>query len=182
MPIIIGNWNEECSGTSTLTELCNEFELVSIFNRLNPNHKPFKTYCRGSSVLEFALAPPSIADRVTNFVYEPFLHLLKGDHCGFYFDIPEKVLFGEAKPSPFDSNSRGLFSKDIKNTKIHLEAVSEYLCEQNVYTCLHRLLNNEEPDHIEAERIDQTMTEACRLGEKNAKNVDTPTGVSNYTK
>jgi hypothetical protein len=79
------------------------------------------------------------------------------------------VLFGNAKPSPFDPKKRGIFSKDVKNAKIYLEAVSEYLCEKNVYARLNRLLTSEEPDHIEAERIDRIMTEACELGEKKCK-------------
>ena len=33
VPIIVGDWNEECSGTSTSMELCKEFRLVSIFDK-----------------------------------------------------------------------------------------------------------------------------------------------------
>ncbi|OEU05830.1 hypothetical protein FRACYDRAFT_257959 [Fragilariopsis cylindrus CCMP1102] len=70
-PIIIGDWNEECKGSSTSQKLCNEFGLVNVFDRMYPDQKPFKTYMRGSRTIDFVLAPPSIADRVTNFVYEP---------------------------------------------------------------------------------------------------------------
>ena len=74
VPMIIGDWNEECKGTSTSMFMCDEFGLVNVFERMYPNHPPFKTYRRGSSTIDFVLAPPDIADKVTNFVYEPFLY------------------------------------------------------------------------------------------------------------
>ena len=76
IPIIIGDWNEECTDGSTPYDLCQEFGLVNIFERLYPNHPQFKTYQRGSRVIDFALAPPQIADKISNFVYEPFLYRL----------------------------------------------------------------------------------------------------------
>lgn len=73
IPILVGDWNEECKGTSNTQKLCDDFGLVNIFERLYPDQKQFKTYMRGSRTIDFVLAPPEIADRVTNFVYEPFL-------------------------------------------------------------------------------------------------------------
>ena len=64
-------------------------------------------------MIDFTLAPPEIADSVNNFVYEPFLYRLKGDHRAFYFDIPEEVLFGDAPEPVFNNKGRGFSSKDI---------------------------------------------------------------------
>jgi len=97
-PILLGDWNEECKGTSTSQKLCDDFGLVNIFNQVHPNHKQFKTYMRGSRTIDFALASPELAHRVTNFVYEPFMYRLKGDHRAYYFDIGEEVLFGNILP------------------------------------------------------------------------------------
>ena len=99
VPIIIGDWNEECNDESVAHDLCNEFGLVNIFQHLQPNHEEFKTYQRGSKTIDYVIAPPDIADRVINFVYEPFLYRFKGDHRGFYFHINEKFLFGNVKAS-----------------------------------------------------------------------------------
>jgi hypothetical protein len=62
VPFIIGDWNEECKGTSTSQKLRNEFGLVNIFNRMYPDHKQFKTQIRGSRTIDFALTFPDMAD------------------------------------------------------------------------------------------------------------------------
>ena len=164
-PIIIGDWNEECRGTAASMEMCHEFGLVNIFERMHPEHENFNTYNRGSSIIDFALAPPEIADIVSNFVYEPFFYRLKGDHRGFYFDIPEKALFGSDTPAVYDSKGRGLNSKDIKNVKVYLETVQEYLIEHKVFARVHELTKSHRPNFRELEKIDKIMTKACEVGE-----------------
>ena len=134
-PIIVGDWNEECTSNSIPMEICHEFGLVDIFHRLYPHQENFNTYNRGSRRIDFALAPPEIADLVTNFVYEPFFYRLKGDHRGFYFDIPEALLFGNAKPSVYDVNGRNLNSKDIKNVKKYITS-KQYTITSFHKTCL----------------------------------------------
>ena len=165
IPIIIGDWNEECKDGSTSYDLCREFGLVNIFERLYLNHPQFKTYQRGSRVIDFALAPPQIADKISNFVYEPFIYRLKGDHRAFYFDIDEKILFGDIKPPPFDPTGRGFISRDVKNAKIYLEKVHEILLDHDVFNRMQRLLRNPFPDNVEAEKLDDIITEACESGE-----------------
>ena len=34
IPILVGDWNEECKGSSTTQRLCDDFGLVNIFERL----------------------------------------------------------------------------------------------------------------------------------------------------
>ena len=94
-----------------------------------PNHPEFKTFQRGSKTIDYALAPPFIADRVLNFVYEPFLYRFTGDHRAFFFDISKKELFGDRKISPLDPSDRGFSSKDVKNTKVYLEHFHQHLCD-----------------------------------------------------
>ena len=165
VPIIIGDWNEECKDGSASYKLCRSFGLVSIFDRLYPNQHQFKTYQRGSRVIDFALAPPHIADKVTNFVYEPFLYRLKGDHRAFFFDINERILFGDVKPPPFDPAGRGFTSRDVKNAKIYLEKVHEILLDHDVFNRMQRLLRSPILDNIEAEKLDNIFTKACKIGE-----------------
>ena len=74
IPILLGDWNEEFTTTLIPAQLCDDFNLDNIFDQMHPDHGKFRTYKSGSSVIDFALAPPEIADSVTNFVYEPFLY------------------------------------------------------------------------------------------------------------
>jgi len=168
-PILIGDWNEECKGTSSSQKICNEFGLVNIFDRLYPNQKQFKTYKRGSRCIDFALTTPELADRVTNFVYEPFLYRLKGDHRAFYFDISEKTLFGDIKEPAFDPAGRSFSSKDRKATTKYLTAVDKHLKANNVLKRIRKLLTSDESDHREAEKLDREMTQACTHGEKQCR-------------
>ncbi|OEU15138.1 hypothetical protein FRACYDRAFT_239817 [Fragilariopsis cylindrus CCMP1102] len=169
VPMIIGDWNEECKGTSNSQKLCNEFGLVNIFDRIYPNQKQFKTYMRGARTIDFALAPTSIADRVTNFVYEPFLYRLKGDHRAFYFDIEEKHLFGNEKESPYDPEKRTFASKDRKAVALYLKGVDKHLQANNIYTRIANLMKDNEPNHSEAELIDREITRACEHGSNQCK-------------
>ena len=70
--IIIGDWNEECKGTSNSQKLCDKFGLVDVWDRLYPNESLFKTYLHGSRRIDFALALPETADCITNIAHEPF--------------------------------------------------------------------------------------------------------------
>jgi hypothetical protein len=114
VPILIGDWNEECKGRLNTQKLCDDFGLVNIFQRLYPEQKQFKTYIRGARQIDFALAPPEIADRVTNFVYKPFMYRLKGDHQAFHFNISEEVLFGNERTPMYDPEGRSFRSNDPK--------------------------------------------------------------------
>jgi hypothetical protein len=169
IPFIIGDWNEECKGSSSSKKLCDEFGLVNIFDRLYPEHKKFKTMMRGSRPIDFALAPPEIADRVSNFVYEPFMYRLKGDHRAFYFDIGEKILFGNTKESPYDPAGRSFSSKDPKAVVTYLKEAHEHLTSNNVFNRMKRLMEDNESNHEEAEKLDRELTRACEHGSNTCK-------------
>jgi hypothetical protein len=164
IPFILGDWNEECKGTSSSQKLCNEFGLVNIFTRLYPEHKQFKTHIRGSRTIDFALTFPDIADKVTNFVYEPFKYRLKGDHRAFYFDIGEKQLFGNNKDPVSESEGRAFKSNDKKAVVKYLDAVHSHLDANNVFNRMKKLFESEAPNHEEAEILDSELTRACQHG------------------
>lgn len=115
------------------------------------------------------MTTPDIADRVTNFVYEPFLYRLKGDHRAFYFDISERVLFGDINEPAFDPVGRSFSSKDRKATTNYLKAVDKHLKVNTVLKRIRKLLTSADPDHKEAERLDREMTQACAHGEKQCR-------------
>jgi hypothetical protein len=164
IPFIVGDWNEECKGTSSSQKLCNEFGLVNIFTRLYPEHKQFKTHIRGSRTIDFALTFPDIADKVTNFVYEPFKYRLKGDHRAFYFDIGEKQLFGNNKDPVSEAEGRTFKSNDKKAVIKYLDAVHSHLDANNVFNRMKKLFESEAPNHEEAEILDSELTRACQHG------------------
>ena len=55
IPLIIGDWNEPCTGTTNAQKICNEFGLVNIFDHLYPNHPKFNTQQDGSRCIDYAL-------------------------------------------------------------------------------------------------------------------------------
>jgi hypothetical protein len=165
----LGDWNEECKGTSASKKLCKEFGLVNIFDRLYPNQKRFKTMRRGSRPIDFSLAPLELADRVSNFLYKPFMYRLKGDHRAFYFDIGEKVLFGDTKESPYDPTGRSFTSKDPKAVTKYLKKAHGHLIANNVFNRIQKLMECNEPNHDEAERLDRELTRACKHGSNSCK-------------
>jgi hypothetical protein len=102
IPIIMGDWNEKCKGSSNSQIICNELGLVDAFDRIYPEHQEFKTYNRGSRRIDFVLTPANIADKITHFVYELFNYRLTGDHRGAHFDISEKILSGNEQEKEYD--------------------------------------------------------------------------------
>jgi hypothetical protein len=119
--------------------------------------KKFKTYIRGSRTIDFALAPPELAQRVTNFVYKSFMYRLKGDHRAYYFDIREKVLFGNKQEPVYEPDGRSFSSKDPKAVTIYLEAVHKYLQANDVKSKIKKLIMNDLPNHDEAEKLDKLI-------------------------
>ena len=95
----------------------------------------------------FPLASQNIADKVTKIVYKHFMYRLKGDHCVFYFDINEDILFQN--------------QLDCKNVTKYLDAVYNYSLENNVFEQLCKLMSCEEQNNIQLGQIDCEITQAC---------------------
>ena len=83
IPMLIGDWNEECIGKSNATKLCDGFGLVNIFHRKFLNHEKFKTYQEGSTFNDYGLMHKDLIDQVDYVTYEPYGYRKgKGDHRG----------------------------------------------------------------------------------------------------
>ena len=81
LPMLIGDWNEECIGKSNSKKLCDEFGLVNIFQGKFPNHEKFKTYQEGSTFIDYGLIHKELIDEVDYVTYKPFgYRKSKGDH------------------------------------------------------------------------------------------------------
>ena len=72
LPILIGDWNEECMGHSNSKKLCEEFGLVNIFHEKYPNHKKIKTYQKGSIFIDYGLIHRDLLEKIEIVTYEPF--------------------------------------------------------------------------------------------------------------
>ena len=81
LPILIGDWNEECMGRSNSKKVCDEFGLVNICHGKFPNHEKFKTYQEGSTFIDYGLIHRDLFDKIEIVTYEPFRYQKgKGDH------------------------------------------------------------------------------------------------------
>ena len=99
----------------------------------------FRSYHRGRSRNDFALTTPLLACHMKIISYEPFSYRLKGDHRGFYFDIPEKVIFGNTQDPVYPANSRKLNSKDAKAVSAYIPSVY-HIYYITIYSNAHRSL------------------------------------------
>ena len=87
-------------------------------------------------------------------MYEPFFYRLKGDHCGFFFDIPENVLFGKIDKDVTNASTRALSSKNVKSVTKYIIALHMYLSDHNIFKQLWKLNKITDDDIIELEKID----------------------------
>jgi hypothetical protein len=92
------------------------------------------------------------------------LYRLKGDHRAFYFDIGEKVLFGDVRESPYDPAGRLFSSKDPKAVATYLKEAHEHLNDNDIFKRLQKLMESNEPNHEEAEKLDCELTRAFEHG------------------
>ena len=72
LPMLIGDWNEECIGRSNSKQLCDEFGLVNNFNGKFSNHEKFKTYQEWSTFIDYGLIHQDLIDKIDRVTYEPF--------------------------------------------------------------------------------------------------------------
>ena len=157
VPIILGDWNEECNGTSTSQKLCDFLGLVDIWKYRNPLHQSFKKYLRGNRRIDFALTTGHLASQVINMVYKPFFYHTSGDHRGFYIDFELSSLFSTTVPT-FGTASRGFSSKDRKAVTTYVTGFKAHMDAHNVYHRFNELLHTGLPKHDLMENIDQDIT------------------------
>ena len=173
IPLIIGDWNEPCTGTTNAQKICNKFGLVNIFDHLYPNHPKFNTQQDGSRCIDYALTSPELESKVTNIMYEPFFYRLKGDHRAFFFNISENVLFGKIDKDVTNANARSLSSKNAKSVSKYIIALHQYLLDHNIFERLRQLNFITDDDVVELEKIDRDITRGWKHGENQCKRIKT---------
>ena len=63
LPILIGDWNEECMGQSNLKKLCDKFGLVNIFHGKYSNHRKIKMHQDGSTFIDYGLVHRDLLEK-----------------------------------------------------------------------------------------------------------------------
>ena len=159
--IIAGDWNEECSNTSTPQEICDSFGLVDIWKYKYPDHPEFKTYLRGRKRIDFMLISQNLVPAVNNVIYEPFWYRFGGDHRAMIVDFQASILFGDPLPPPYRSKGRAFGSRDCKSVATYLPLARDHLLNNNVFARLTTVLKSNTPDHPKAEALDRELTQAC---------------------
>ena len=166
-PLLLGDWNEECTGKSNCKKLCDEFGLVDLFAHKYPIHDNFKTYQQGTKRIDIAIGHIDLAGKVKKATYEPFgFRKGMGDHRGSFYDILEKDLFGNDIDNIYRQNGRSLHSKDCKQVPSYLKTVHKHLVDNNIYKRITKLMKSDIPNNEEAEKIDREITRGTKAGEK----------------
>jgi chorismate mutase len=91
------------------------------------------------------------------------------DHRGMFIDFYTDQLFGNDTNKLKSAQSRHLNSKYPLGRKTYIQAASNHAREQNLFARLKTLLDSNERDDALLERLDQTMTECCAIGERKCK-------------
>ena len=167
-PMLMGDWNEECRGSSNAQNICDEFQLVDIWKRKYKDEE-FNTYIEGSRRLDFAITTTRIADIVSNITYEPFFYRLTGDHRGLYFDIDEEQLFGDHEPKVYSVQNRGFTSKDRTAVTAYIPNFHKHCSKNNIFASARKLIDDGKRNDALAEQIDNEISRACKHGENKCR-------------
>ena len=167
LPLLIGDWNEECMGRLNSKKLCDKFGLVNIFHGKHPNHKNNKMYQEGSTFIDYRLIHRDLLEKIEIVTYEPFGYRKgKGDHRGWYFDVRERRMFGNQIGKVYQLEGRSLYNKDSKQLPVYLQAVDKHLRENRVYQQIKKLMKSKKRNHKEAQAIVEAITRATEYGEQ----------------
>lgn len=167
IPIIVGDWNEECKTSSSSHKLCSEFNLVDTW-RVHHKNTEFNTHINGSRRIDFALAPPDLAPHMS-IIYEPFHHRITVNHRGIFVDTPIHILFWNQTPPIFDAKTRGISSKDQKNVTKYIRAAYNHLKCNTDFSRTSNLLSLEHQNRTLAKTLDQELTRAGIHAENRCK-------------
>ena len=127
IPLLFGDWNEVLNTNTTPQKICDEFNLIDIWEHCYPNHQNFSTYSRGTKRIDFALTTQETAQHVTAMIYESYKYRMKGDHRAFYVDINIEKLFGSNTHSSPTTSTRGIMSKDRKAVTTYLTHFNNHI-------------------------------------------------------
>ena len=167
LPMLVGDWNEECMGNSNSKKLCNKFGLVNIFHGKYLNHEKFKTDKDGYTFIDYNCIHQDLNDKVDQVTYESFGYQNgKGDHRGSYLDILETNLFGNKIDGVYQTQGRILYSKDTKQTSVYLKAVNKHLSENEIYRRINKLVKSKRSNQSEVEAINKAIKYSTRYSEQ----------------
>ena len=156
--VIMGDFNEEIGADSEgMVRIMEEGGVVDLMTARHQKTSP-ATFERGKDCIDYVLASPNILQAITHAGYTPQSGGLFSDHRGLFMDIDiETALGGRLSQIPtstgrtFEASSPALVTK-------YLEAATTALATRNVMDRVQKLLAKNEPDHKQAEAIDNDIT------------------------
>lgn len=147
--ILVGDFNESFSITSSLHSLCSQCRLVNVMH-LQTAETNYSTYLRGTTIIDHVFCSPRI--------YPAIINRTKGDHCNIIIDFAEHELFGNPTYNMHTPAQREFNAKDSSSTRKYIQARFEYLQAHKFEQCLQQAESN---THLEnAEVLDHKFQRA----------------------
>ena len=166
--IMGGDFNEvlgdDENGLTKIVQVCKLTDVVHHMHGQQPN---FRTYDKGSKVIDYVLVSEEVLDCVVEAGYLPFQFRMESDHRGIFVDVDTAMLFGS-----LIANLSPLLARDISSKKPHqiaqyFQLLDKYLEDQNFWNNLKRL--DTDPCEQLAERLDRVLTAGCLYAAKRVK-------------
>jgi hypothetical protein len=172
--ILVGNFNELMTETSSMARIAAKHSLVDIlFQRNFPLPKP-NTYARGSTRIDYALISPELVGAVKACGYEPFHQRVKLDHRGLFLDFDTALLFGNNTCKMSAMAHRDFTAKHPENNSKYISAKSAHLTQQKFFSHLASLQDKPHGDQALAEKLDCMMHEASKVASKKVQRFQQP--------
>ena len=173
--IIVGDFNETYDHSSLLQQLYHR----GLRNAISHRHLSlprFRTYNRGTQVLDYVLVSADILPLISASAYEPFHLHTQSDHRGIIVDFHKALHFGN--PQSIQSTPhRGLRSTNPQHTEKYVQYLHQYWLELRIDDRLHNLAQL--PLHHPHARtllnqLDKDMSYAFLKAERKLRRKDRP--------
>jgi hypothetical protein len=129
-------------------------------------HQKFSTHIDGQSRIDFVFAMPPVVEACTHSGYEPFWHRFETDHCGFFLDLENAVLFGNQTAVIQSLSRHGLTSKSFKHRKTYIASRWKHLHHHKWFERLRTALQQEEVPLATLEALGRDWTASALAAEK----------------
>jgi hypothetical protein len=156
-----------------LTKLCSKCMLTGVvFETHGYGNNDFNTYIQGNRCIDYMLMNRQLVQAVQYCRYKPFNIRIMGDHRGLYVDISTTDMFGSETIALPPLALRDYCAKNIHQTApfIHdqFQHLEDYAWFQQI-NILQECIDQNEPNHTLANKLDKQRIAACQYAGKKLK-------------
>lgn len=173
--IMAGDFNETFS-SSVLLQTFYSMGLRDAVSTRHPNLPPFRTYNRGTQVIDYVLVSAELLPFITTSSYEPFNLHMTSDHRSIIVDLDKDLFLG--KPHPLQTpDHRGFTSTDAHQTEKYIHYLHQYWTDYRIDNRLQHIttLPRHHPNIRDLlNHLDNDMTRAFLKAELKIKRKDRP--------